>query len=143
MHTSNHQPTNPHVVCGKFRFSAIIWRKLWLRLIECFQVLTARLLLVKECVVSGFNASRAVSLISRTGTAVEKRKSSKIPNWRYYLLKTNAKCKKNWQNHWEWLNKPFRNASKPLEWFRSKEIRFRTRGFTSHCDRRWKMGPLR
>ena len=36
--------------------------------------------------------------------------------------------KKNWQNHWEWLNKSFRNAWKPREWFRSKEIGFRTNG---------------
>ena len=61
--------------------------------------------------------------MSRTGTAVEKRKFFKIPNWRQYLLK---KRKSNWQNHWEWLNKPFRNASKPWEWFRSNEIGFRT-----------------
>ena len=32
---------------------------------------------------------------------VEKRKLSKIPNWRHYLLKTRAKRKKNWQNYWE------------------------------------------
>ena len=41
----------------------------------------------------------------------EKRKFSKIPKWRHYLLKTRAKRKKDWQNHWEWLNKPFQNAS--------------------------------
>ena len=41
-------------------------------------------------------------------------------------MSTPAKRKKNWQNHCEWLNKPFRNASKPCEWFRSKEIGFRT-----------------
>ena len=57
---------------------------------------------------------------------VEKRKFSKISNWRHYLLKTRAKRKKNCQNHWEWLNKPFVNALKPWEWFRSKEIGFRT-----------------
>ena len=31
----------------------------------------------------------------------KKRKFSKIPNWRHYLLKTRVKRKKNWQNHWE------------------------------------------
>ena len=31
----------------------------------------------------------------------EKKKISKIPNWRHYLLETRAKCKKNWQNHWK------------------------------------------
>ena len=60
------------VICGKFWFSAFIWRKLRLRLIECSQVFTVR------------------------------------------------------QNHWEWLNKPLRNASKLREWFRSKEIGFLT-----------------
>ena len=30
------------------------------------------------------------------------------------------------QNHWEWLNKPFRNSSKAIGWFRSKEFGFRT-----------------
>ena len=30
----------------------------------------------------------------------EKRKCSKIPNWRHYLLKTRAKRKKNWQYHY-------------------------------------------
>ena len=81
---------------------------------------------MKDRVVGGFNTSRAVILISRTGMTVEKIKLSKIPNWRYYLLKTRAKRKKNWQKHWEWLNKPFRNASKPWGWFRSREIGFRT-----------------
>jgi len=41
-------------------------------------------------------------------------------------MKIRAKRKKNWQNHWEWLNKPFRNTSKPWEWFRNKGIGFRT-----------------
>ena len=114
------------VICGKFWISAFIWRKLWLRLIKCPQVLTAWLLLVKKRAVSGFNASKAVILMSRTGMAVEKRLFSKIPNWRHYLLKTRAKLKMNWQNHWEWLKKPFQNASKPWEWFRRNEIGFRT-----------------
>ena len=57
---------------------------------------------------------------------VEKRKFFKIPNWRHYLLKICAKRKKNYQHHWQWLNKTFRNASKPWKWFRSKEIEFRT-----------------
>ena len=113
------------VICGKLKFSAFIWRKLRLRLIEWYQVITARLLLGKERVVNDFIASRAVILLSRTGMAVEKRIFSKIPNWRHYLLKTHAKRKKNWQNHWEWLNKPFQNASKPWEWFKGKEIGFR------------------
>ena len=47
-------------------------------------------------------------------------------NWRHYLLKTRAKRQKNWQNNLEWFNKLFRNASKPWEWFRSKEIEFST-----------------
>ena len=46
--------------------------------------------------------------------------------WRHYLSKTRIKIKKNWHDHWEWLNKPFQNASKPWEWFRSKEIGCRT-----------------
>ena len=70
--------------------------------------------------MSGFNASRVVILMSRTGMAVEKRKFSKIPK------NLSVKRKKNWQNYWEWLNNAFRNASKPWEWFRSKEIGFRT-----------------
>ena len=41
------------------------------------------------------------------------------------LAQARAKCKNNWQNHWEWLNKPFQNASKPWEWFKGKEIGFR------------------
>ena len=113
------------VICGNFWFSAFIWRNLRQRLIECSEVFTVRLLLVKELVVSGFNVSRAVILMPRTGIAVEKRKFSQIPNWRRYLLKTCAKRKKDWQNHWEWLNKPVRNVPKAWEWFRSKEIGFR------------------
>ena len=62
------------VICGKFCFSSFIWRKLRLRLIECSEVLTVELLLVKERVVSGFNASKTVSLMSKTGMTVEKRK---------------------------------------------------------------------
>ena len=54
--------------------------------------------------------------------AVEERRFSKVQNWRHYLSKTRVKIKKNWHDHWEWLNKPFQNASKPWEWFRSKEI---------------------
>ena len=66
-------------------------------------------------------------LMSRTGMAVEKWKFAKIPYRRRYLLKTTrAERKKDCQNHWKWLNKPFRNASKPWEWFTSKEIGFRT-----------------
>ena len=37
----------------------------------------------------------------RHGMAEEKRKFSKFPNWRHYLMKTRAKRNKNWQNHWE------------------------------------------
>ena len=37
-------------------------------------ILTLRMLLVKERVASGFNASEAVILMLRTGMAVEKRK---------------------------------------------------------------------
>ena len=59
------------VICGKFEFYAFIWRKLRLRLIECFHVLTVRLLLVKEH-VGGFNASRAAILMSRTVMVVER-----------------------------------------------------------------------
>ena len=114
------------VICGTFWFSAFIGRKLHLRLIECSEVLTARLLLVKERVVSGFNASKAVILMSRTSMTVKNRKFSKIPNWRHYLLKTRAKRKKNCRNHWEWLKKPFRIAWKSWEWFISKEIGFGT-----------------
>jgi len=73
-----------------------------------------------------FQRFKSGDLTSKTGMAVEERKFSKIPNWRHYLMKTRAKRKKNWQNHWEWLNKLFRNASKPWEWFRSKGIVFRT-----------------
>ena len=49
-----------------------------------------------------------------------------MQNWRHYLSKTRVKIKKNWHDHWEWLNKPFQNASKPWEWFRRKEIGCRT-----------------
>ena len=50
------------VICGKFWFSAFIWRKLRLRLTEYSQVLTVRLFFKKR-VVSGFNASTAVILM--------------------------------------------------------------------------------
>ena len=50
--------------------------------------------------------------MSRTGMAVEKRKISKISDWRHYLLKTRANRKKNWQNHGEWLDKSWKKASK-------------------------------
>ena len=62
---------------------------------------TVRLRLVKELVVSDFNASRAMILMLRTGMVVEKRKFWKIPNWRHYLLNIRTKAKKIWQNHWE------------------------------------------
>ena len=95
--------------------------------------------------------------MSRTSMAVEKIKFSKIPNWSHYFLKTRAKGKKNLQNHWMWLNKPFRNALKPWKWLWRKEIgsirveaewcwtaflclwtvasKTESKGvFTSHCD---------
>ena len=56
-------------------------------------------LLVKERVVSGFNASRTVILTSKTGIAVEEKRFSKMQNWRHYLSKT--RVKKNWHDHWE------------------------------------------
>ena len=62
-----------------------MWRNLRLRLIECSQILMVRLLLVKECVVSDFNASRMVILTLKTGIAVEERRFSKMQNWRHYL----------------------------------------------------------
>ena len=49
--------------------------------------------------------------VSKTGITVEERMFSKMQNWRHYLIKTRIKIKKNWHDHWEWLNKPFQNAS--------------------------------
>ena len=77
--------------------------------------------------------SRTVILTSKTGIAVEERKFSKMQNWRHYLSKTRVKIKKNWHDHWKWLNKPFQNASKPWEWFRSKEIGCRGRIEAERC----------
>ena len=59
------------------------------------QILMVRPLLVKERVVSGFNASRTVILTSKIGIAVEERRFSKMQNWRHYLSKTRVKIKKN------------------------------------------------
>ena len=81
---------------------------------------------MKKCAVSGFSASRAMILMSRSGVAVKNRKLSKIPNWKHYLLETLARRKKNWQNRCAWRNASFRNASKPWDRFRRKEIGFRT-----------------
>ena len=76
---------------------------------------------MKECVVSGFNVSRTVILTSNSaGIAVEERRFSKMQNWRHYLSKTRVKIKKNWHDHWERLNKPFQNASKPWEWIQKQ-----------------------
>ena len=61
-----------------------------------------RPLLMKERLVSGFNASRTVILTSKTGITVEERRFSKMQNWRHYLSKTCVKIKKNWHDHWEW-----------------------------------------
>ena len=145
-----------------FRWMVAVVSASWNRQIKN---VTVRLLLVKERVVSGFNALKAVILMSKIGIAVEKRKFSKVPNLRHYLLKSRAKRKENWQYHWEWLNEPFQDASKPWEWFGNKKIGFRTswvpemlngvsllvnicfkdrtgRCFTSHCERRRKIGPL-
>jgi len=52
-----------------------------------------RPLLVKERVVSGFNASKTVILTSKIGIAVEERRFSKIQNWKHYLSKTRVKRK--------------------------------------------------
>ena len=41
-------------------------------------------------VVSGFNTSRTVILRSKTGIAVEKRRFSKMQNWRHYLSKQDS-----------------------------------------------------
>ena len=55
---------------------------------------------MKERVVSDFNASRTVILMSKTGIAVEERRFSK-KNWRHFLSKIRVKIKKNWHDHWE------------------------------------------
>jgi len=47
----------------------------------------ARPLLVKERVVSGFNASRTVILTLKTGMAMEERRFSNMQNWRHYFMK--------------------------------------------------------
>ena len=150
----------------KFWFSALIWRNLRLRLIECSQVFTVRLLLVKNRVVSGFIASRAVILMSRTGIAVEKRKFSKFPNWRYYLLKTRAIVRRivriigNYSiSHFETAQSNGNDSEvRKLDSVRVEDERFWTAILwlwtaapktesewvsKSHCERRRKMGPLR
>ena len=55
---------------------------------------------ISERVVSDFNASRTVILMSKTAIAMEER-FSKMQNWRHYLSKTRVKIKKNWHDHWE------------------------------------------
>ena len=60
------------------------------------------------------------------GNDKHKMRFLKIPNWWHYLVKTRAKSMKNFQHHWEWLNKPFRNVSNPWKLFRSEEMGFRT-----------------
>ena len=54
---------------------------------------------MKECVVNGFKASRAVIFMSRTSMAVGRRTFLELSYRRHYLLKTCAKRKKNWQNN--------------------------------------------
>ena len=92
---------------------------------------------LREFLIFCFNmkksAAEAHRMLSNTygeaGFDVEDRHSGgreKMQNWRHYLNKTRVKIKKNWHDHWEWLNKPFQNASKSWEWFRSKEIGCRT-----------------
>ena len=55
-------------------------------------------LLVKERVVSDFNAPRTVIFTSKTSIAMEERRFSKMQNWRHYLIKTRVKIKKNWHD---------------------------------------------
>ena len=50
-----------------------------------------RPLLVKEHVVSGFNASRTVILTSKTDIAMEERRFSKMQNWRHYSCQNQEK----------------------------------------------------
>ena len=46
---------------------------------------------LKERVVSGFNISRTVILISKIGIAMEERRCSKMQNLRHYVIKTRIK----------------------------------------------------
>ena len=62
-----------------------------------FKTTKGAILSFNKILSCGFNASRAVIMMSRIGMAVEKRNLSKIPNARHYMLKTCAKCKKNYQ----------------------------------------------
>ena len=113
-------------MCGKFWFSAFIWKKTAAEAHRMLSSTYGEVAFSERTCREWFQRFKSGDFNVEDGKAVEKRKFSKIPNWRHYLLKTRDKRKKNWQNHWEWLNKPFRTASKPWEWFRSKEIGFCT-----------------
>jgi len=63
------------------------------------QILMARARLVKERVVSSFNASTMIPM-SKTGMAVEERMFLKMQNWRHYFMKSRVKRKRDWQYHW-------------------------------------------
>jgi len=91
----------------------------------------------------------------------------KIQNWRHYFMKARVKRKKNLQDHWEWLNKPFQNTWKPMGMIQKQENwmsydvkprdverclfaceqllerQRRKRFLASHCDWGRKMGSLR
>ena len=121
----------------------------------------------ERSVMSGFNASRTVILTSKTGIAVEERRFSK--NWRHYLrvtwVKTRVKIKKNWHDHWEWLNKHFKMPQSHWNVSEARKLgavrieteilngiiclwiaawKAKTEGISaSHCDWGRKMGSLR
>ena len=154
------------VICGMFWFSGFIWRKLRLRFIECSELFKVSLLLVKERVGSGFNASRAVILMSKTGMAVEKKffQKSRIGSITCWKLVPNARrigriIGSDSASHFDTPQ----SHGNDLEERKLGSVRVKAEKcwsaflclwttasktwsegvFTSHCDRREKMAPLR
>ena len=105
-----------------WHYFLVLTGQFWIFWFSCHLLITLVIflsLLVKEQVLSGFNASCAVILMSRTDIVVEKRKFSKIPNWRHNMREELV----------ESLGVPQQAILKCIKawrWFRSKEIGFRT-----------------
>ena len=84
------------------------------------------MLYLSERVRSGLHGLRVVTLTWKTKSVPDVQKSFKTQNWRHYSMEIRVKRKKSLHYHWKWLNETFLYASKPWEWFKSKEIGFRT-----------------
>lgn len=78
-------------------------------MIEMSQILMVNRLSVKELGVNGFVAWTLLTLTSNSGTMVDYREFSKMPNWKHYWMNSFVQVIKSLHDQKEWCQELFQN----------------------------------